>query len=100
MARLRLVSYNIRSLRDDPMAVAAVIRALSPDVVCVQEAPRFLRWRSKRAALARHSGLVVATEDRVGGLAILAAFRTDVLDRSFTALTKAPKLHQRALVTA
>ena len=100
MPRLRLLSYNIRSLRDDPMAVAAVIRALAPDVVCVQEAPRFLRWRSKRAALARECGMVVATEDRVGGLLILAAVRTDVLGRSFTALSKMPELHQRVLVTA
>jgi endonuclease/exonuclease/phosphatase family metal-dependent hydrolase len=100
MASLRLLAYNIRSLRDDPMAVAAVIRACAPDVACIQEAPRFLRWRSKRAALAREAGLVVATEDRVGGLLILAAMRTQVLSRSFSALSKAPKLHQRALATA
>jgi endonuclease/exonuclease/phosphatase family metal-dependent hydrolase len=100
MADLRLLSYNIRSLRDDPMAVAAVIRACEPDVVCVQEAPRFLRWRSKRAALAREAGMVVATADRVGGLLVLAAVRTPVLGGSFRALSKAPKLHQRVLATA
>ena len=66
MPELRLLSYNVRSLRDDRASVAAVIRACRPDVVAVQEAPRSLRWRSKRAALARTSGLVVATADREG----------------------------------
>src|SRR4051812_20005174 len=61
MAELRLLSYNVRSLRDDAVAVGAVIRACEPDVVAVQEAPRFLRWRSKRAAMARRCGMVVAT---------------------------------------
>lgn len=82
------------------MAVAAVIRACEPDVVCLQEAPRFLRWRSKRAALAREAGLVVATADRVGGLAILSAIRVNVRERRLVRLSKAPKLHQRALVLA
>ena len=95
---LRLLSYNVRSLRDDRMAVSAVIRACSPDVVCVQEAPRFLRWRSKRAALARESGLVVATADRIGGLAILTSIRANVRDRRFVRLSKRPRLHQRVLV--
>jgi endonuclease/exonuclease/phosphatase family metal-dependent hydrolase len=69
-------------------------------VLLVQEAPRFLRWRSKRAALARRCGLVVATADRVGGLCILTSLRVDVLATSFTVLPKTPRLHQRALVTA
>lgn len=59
MPTLRLLSYNVRSLRDDEAAVARVIRAAEPHVVCIQEAPRFLRWRSSCAALARRSGLVV-----------------------------------------
>ena len=56
---LRVLSYNVRGLRDDRQALAEVVRAADPDVVCVQEAPRFLRWRSTCAALARTSGLVV-----------------------------------------
>src|SRR4051794_41300058 len=73
MAELRLLSYNVRSLRDDAEAVAAVIGACRPDVVAVQEAPRVLRWRAKRAALARESGVLVATADRPGGLLIMTA---------------------------
>jgi len=97
VAELRLLSYNVRSLRDDADAVAQVIRACSADVVAVQEAPRFLRWRSKRAALARKSGLVVASAHRPGGLTVLVSLRVKVLDTSFALLPKSPKLHQRAV---
>lgn len=100
MAELRLLTYNVRSLRDDRDAVARVVRGCAPDVVCVQEAPRFLRWRSKRAALARLSGLVVGTADRPGGLMVMTSLRTRVLDTSFTLLPKAPRLHQRAVCAA
>ena len=97
MAELRLLTYNVRSLRDDADAVAQVIRACSADVVAVQEAPRFLRWRSKRAALARKSGLVVASAHRPGGLTVLVSLRVKVVDTSFVLLPKTPKLHQRAV---
>ena len=95
-----MLSYNVRSLRDDADAVAQVIRACSADVVAVQEAPRFLRWRSKRAALARKSGLVVVSAHRPGGLALLVSLRVNVVDTSFVLLPKTPKLHQRAVCAA
>jgi endonuclease/exonuclease/phosphatase family metal-dependent hydrolase len=100
MAELRLLTYNVRSLRDDSGAVAAVIRSCAPDVVAVQEAPRFLRWRSKRAALARRSGMVVATANRPGGLMVMTSIRARVRDTSFALLPKTPKLHQRAVCSA
>src|SRR4051794_35008079 len=100
MAELRLLSYNVRSLRDDAEAVAAVIRACEPDVVAVQEAPRFLRWRSKRASLARNSGLVVATANRPGGLMVMTSIRAKVRDVGFALLPKTPKLHRRAVCSA
>src|SRR4051812_22979956 len=100
MPELRLLSYNVRSLRDDADAVSAVIRACAPDVVAVQEAPRFLRWRSKRAALARRSGLVVATANRPGGLMVMTSIRARVRETGFVLLPKTPKLHQRAVCSA
>src|SRR5881227_728425 len=100
MSEIRLLTYNVRALRDDADAVSDVIRALSPDVVCVQEAPRFLRWRSKRAAIARNCGLVVATADRPGGLMLMVSLRVRVLDTRFTTLSKRPQLHQRAVCSA
>jgi len=99
-AELRVMTYNVRSLRDDVEALATVVRSYRPDVLLVQEAPRFLRWRSKRAALARHCGLVVATADRPGGLCVLTALRVDVLGTSFSLLPKTSRHHQRAIAGA
>jgi endonuclease/exonuclease/phosphatase family metal-dependent hydrolase len=95
-----VLSYNVRSLRDDPAAVAAVVRSCAPDVVAVQEAPRFLRWRSKRAALARECGLVVATADRPGGLLVMVSLRAAVLDTSAVLLPLTQGRHRRAVVSA
>jgi len=65
--KLRLLSYNIRALRDDNAALFRVIRAVGADVVCVQEAPRLLRWRSRSAEIARRSGMVVVSGGRTAG---------------------------------
>jgi endonuclease/exonuclease/phosphatase family metal-dependent hydrolase len=99
-AELRVMTYNVRSLRDDLEAIGAVVRACAPDVLLVQEAPRFLRWRSKRAKLARVCGLVVATADRPGGLCIMTSLRVDIGSTSFSLLPKQSGRHQRAIVGA
>jgi endonuclease/exonuclease/phosphatase family metal-dependent hydrolase len=99
-AELRVMTYNVRSLRDDADAIAALVQKCAPDVLLVQEAPRFLRWRSRRAALARQCGLVVATADRPGGLCVMTALRVDVELTSFTLLPKENRRHQRAMVSA
>jgi endonuclease/exonuclease/phosphatase family metal-dependent hydrolase len=61
---LRVLSYNVHGQHDDRTALAAVVRALAPDVVVVQEGPRRFRWRQKTASLADRLGVVVAA----GGL--------------------------------
>ena len=58
MPRLRVVTYNIHSLRDDRDALVRAVRELEPDVLVLQEAPRRLRWRTQCAALAHDFGLV------------------------------------------
>jgi endonuclease/exonuclease/phosphatase family metal-dependent hydrolase len=100
MSDLRLLTYNIRALRDDADAVSEVIRACGADVVCIQEAPRFFRWRSKRAAIARKAGLLVATANQPAGLMLMVSMRTRVLATHFTLLSKRPQLHQRAVCAA
>jgi endonuclease/exonuclease/phosphatase family metal-dependent hydrolase len=95
-----VLSYNIHGLRDDASAVSDVIRSCDVDVALIQEAPRFLRWRSKRAAIARQAGLVVATANRPAGLVILTSLRADVVSTHFTLLPKSPRLHQRAVDAA
>lgn len=67
MPDLRVVSYNVHALRDDVGALAAVVRALAPDVLVVQEGPRRFRWRPRSARLAHDLGMVYAA----GGLPAL-----------------------------
>jgi endonuclease/exonuclease/phosphatase family metal-dependent hydrolase len=64
---LRVLTYNVHGRRDDTVALGAAVRALEPDVVVVQEAPRRLGWRRACASLADSFGMVVAA----GGLPAL-----------------------------
>jgi endonuclease/exonuclease/phosphatase family metal-dependent hydrolase len=76
---LRLLSWNLHALKDDRRALTSLVRDLDPDVMCVQEAPKFLRWRAKAAALARECGLLYVTGGgTTGGTALLASLRVDV----------------------
>jgi endonuclease/exonuclease/phosphatase family metal-dependent hydrolase len=95
------MSWNVRSLRDDRRAAIRVLRACAPDVLFVQEAPRFLRAQSKLAALARETGLVVAAGGRpAAGVAILTSLRVDGDGPRASLLSKTPRLHQRGLALA
>ncbi|HEX6233007.1 MAG TPA: endonuclease/exonuclease/phosphatase family protein [Jiangellaceae bacterium] len=101
MVKLRVVTYNVRSLRDDRAAVIRVLRELDADVVCIQEAPRFFRWRSKCAALARESGLLYAGGGRTAnGVAMLAAHRVDMSSLIEYRLSRTPRLIRRGVVSA
>lgn len=98
---LRVLSYNIRSMRDDRAALARVIRSAEADVLCIQEAPRFLRWRSTCAALARSSGLVVVSGGRPAGAnLILSTLSVDVLKTVDVLLSTERGLHQRGTAIA
>ncbi|GAA2612909.1 endonuclease/exonuclease/phosphatase family protein [Dactylosporangium fulvum] len=59
MTKVRVLSYNLHSLRDDRRALASVVREVAPDVAILQEAPRRFRWRQKSADLARDFDLVI-----------------------------------------
>lgn len=48
MLRLRVLSYNVRSLRGGRAAVARAVRDCAPDLVAVQEAPRAVRVEVER----------------------------------------------------
>ncbi len=98
---LRLMTWNVRSLRDDRDAVVRVIGECAPDVLFVQEAPRFLRARSKLAAIARESGLVVAASGRpAAAVAILTTLRMNVDSAASYQLSKTPGLHSRGVAVA
>ena len=98
---MRLLTYNVRSLRDDGAAVARVIRACRPDVVCIQEAPRFARWRSKCAALARRSELVIVGGGRPAGAnLLLSTLAVEVESSRDVLFSKDARLHQRGAAIA
>ena len=101
MTSLRLLSYNVHSLRGDPEAVYRVVRQARPDVVCVQEAPRFLRWRTRCAELARNCGLVLVTGGRgAAGNLLLCQLGVQVDHAVDLLLTPMPGLHRRGAAVA
>ncbi|CAM5290068.1 hypothetical protein SRIMM317S_06507 [Streptomyces rimosus subsp. rimosus] len=98
---LRVLSYNVRSLRDDRAALARVIRACAPDLVFVQEAPRFFRWRKSVAKLCRATDLVYVTGGATAaGPMILSSLRAHVERTEDVLLPRTPGLHQRGFATA
>jgi endonuclease/exonuclease/phosphatase family metal-dependent hydrolase len=75
-----VATYNIRSMRGDTAALARVITSMRPDVLCLQEAPRFWSWRRRRRWLAHVTGMTVAAGRRTGGLAVLAGPEVRVIN--------------------
>ncbi|OII62836.1 endonuclease [Streptomyces sp. CC53] len=100
-AVIRVLGYNVRSLHDDEDALARVIRACAPDVVFVQEAPRFFRWRKHAARLAAKSGLLVLGGGATAaGPLLLCSLRVTVERAEDVLLPLTPGLHRRGLATA
>jgi endonuclease/exonuclease/phosphatase family metal-dependent hydrolase len=100
-AVVRVLSYNVRSLRDDTDALARVITACAPDLVLLQEAPRFFRWRKKLARLAAASGQVILSGGgTAAGPALLCSLRATVERTEDVLLPLTPGLHRRGLATA
>lgn len=97
---VRVATYNVRSLRDSVPALVRVIRAARPDVLCLQEAPRFARWRQRRAALAAAAGMTVAAGRRRGGMAVLAGPGVRLLHAEGRLLRREPRLERRAVAIA
>lgn len=98
---LRIVSWNVRSLRDDSEGVAAFLLSLGPDVVLLQEAPRLLGSSFANRRLARRAGLrrVVGGASGAGNL-LLVGRRVEVVDAHAVRLPKRRGLHRRGAVLA
>ncbi|QMU75877.1 endonuclease [Streptacidiphilus sp. PB12-B1b] len=97
---VRVLSYNIRSLRDDRTALARVVRACAPDLVCVQESPRFWFPRPQAAWLARSTGLFLLSGGRsASGPLLLGRLRAAPLSVHDMLLPRTPGLHQRGFAT-
>ncbi|MFI1505782.1 endonuclease/exonuclease/phosphatase family protein [Streptomyces sp. NPDC020597] len=100
-AVIRVLSYNVRSLRDDTGALVRVITACAPDLVLVQEAPLFFRWRKKLARLAAASGQVILTGGgTAAGPAVLCSLRATVERTEDVLLPLTPGQFRRGLATA
>ncbi|GAA3495779.1 endonuclease/exonuclease/phosphatase family protein [Streptomyces prasinosporus] len=78
-----------------------MITACAPDLVLLQEAPRFFRWRKKLARLASGSGLVVLSGGATAaGPALLCSLRATVERTEDVLLPLTPGLHRRGFATA
>ena len=99
---LRVVSWNVRDLLGDPLAVRRVLAGLRADVVCLQEAPRRPGggWRTGR--LAHDAGLRHAGGGRTsGGTALLLGPRVGVISLTAARLpVSGPITRTRGLVVA
>ena len=79
MPTLRVASYNTRDFLDDRAAAARVVRAIAPDVLCLQEVPRRLFAGIRVRRFARECGMQWADHHRgSGGTAIFTSLRVEV----------------------
>lgn len=79
----RSISRGLPWSLPDAAAVSRVIAATRADVACIQRAPVHARWRSRIAALARRSGMLVITGGpRSGGNLLLCRLSVDVAGSS------------------
>lgn len=97
---MRVVVWNVRSLRDGAAGVAAVLRGLDADLVVLQEAPRLLLWRSSRALLARRAGLQAVGRSWAAGNQLYARPGTPVTAAGEVPMPRRPRLHRRAVALA
>jgi endonuclease/exonuclease/phosphatase family metal-dependent hydrolase len=76
--RIRILTYNLRDLKDDQAAIIRVVRAVAPDVACLQEVPRHPFAGHRVGAFADACGLTWSGGGvRSGGTAVLTALRVD-----------------------
>ncbi len=99
---LRVLTWNVHGLRDDVDALTRTIADTRAHVVCLQEAPRHLRWRARSAALARRCGMVVLAgggEEAVGNL-LLCSMAVTVRSTKSVRLPLTPGEQPRAAALA
>lgn len=98
---IRILTYNVRRLRDDRAAVTRVLRAARVDVLCVQEAPGGPMWRMRCSELARGAGMFVLGGGRpAAGNLLAGAARIDVGGTLDVPLSRTRGQQPRALSSA
>lgn len=80
---LRVATYNLRGLKDDADAAARVVRAIDPDVLLLQEVPRYPGSSYAIAAFARSARLLWSGRTRlVSGTSLMTSVRVLSSDSS------------------
>lgn len=98
---LRVLSYNVRSLRDDRHLLVRIIRHFEADIALVQEAPRFLFPVIQAEWLARSCGFAVAAGGAAAtGPMVMVAPGIDVVAARNVLLPRTPGFHQRGIALA
>jgi len=93
---VRVASYNLRDLKDDVAAAARVIRAVDPDLLCLQEVPRHPLSGRQIAALAARCGLSWSGGHRgAGGTTVMTSPRVTAGDSQHNPLRVRPWQRQR-----
>ena len=81
MPAVRIASYNTRDFLDDHRLAARVVRAVDPDVLCLQEVPRRLLAGPRVARFAERCEMRWPGAHRgSGGTTIFTSSRVDVLE--------------------
>ena len=79
MSSMRVASYNLKDLTLDRHAAARVIRAIDPDVLCLQEVPRRLLSTWRVSDFAAECGMFWSGRHRgSGGTTIFTSLRVQV----------------------
>ncbi|WP_436773945.1 endonuclease/exonuclease/phosphatase family protein [Yinghuangia sp. YIM S09857] len=98
---LRVLSYNVRSLRDDRRLLVRIIRHFAADIALIQEAPRFLLPGVQAEWLARACGFAVAAGGAAAtGPMVMVAPGIDVVAARSVLLPRTPGFHQRGVALA
>lgn len=93
---VRVASYNLRDFKDDADAAARVVRAINPDVLCLQEVPRHLVTSYRTASFAARCGLYWSGGHRgSGGTTVMSSLRLDATNVEHIPLKVARLQRQR-----
>ena len=101
MTTIRIASYNPRDVLEDPFAAARVVRAIDPDVLCLQEVPRRLFSSRRVANFARNCAMSWSGRHRgSGGTTIFTSQRVDVVESAHHRLAVARLQRTRGFALA
>ncbi len=100
---MRVLTYNLRALADDPEAAAQVVASVEPDVALLQEIPRGVRSAYRMRAFAHGCGMRwPGRTRRVSGTSLMLGPRAQLLSREDCAspvdFAENPRTYSKAIV--